>query len=89
MDITHDKIDTEDGKKQDFFCRKIKLYGDLSDEQRKKLLEIANKCPVHRTMESNIRIDSALEEWHQINQMKHPKFNQKLYVFGYFMLQYR
>ncbi len=35
----------------------IELVGPLSDEQRSKLLEIAKKCPVHRTLvsETNIR----------------------------------
>lgn len=33
--------------------RHIKLEGDLTDEQRERLLEIANKCPVHRTMTNN------------------------------------
>jgi putative redox protein len=40
--------------------REIKLEGDLSDEQRQKLLEIASKCPVHKTLTGQIRIDSAL-----------------------------
>ena len=34
----------------------IQLAGSLSDEQRSKLLEVANKCPVHRTLESKIII---------------------------------
>ncbi len=35
----------------------VELVGPLSDEQRSKLLEIAKKCPVHRTLvsETNIR----------------------------------
>jgi putative redox protein len=36
--------------------RDIQLGGSLSDEQRSKLLEIANKCPVHRTLTSEIHI---------------------------------
>ena len=36
--------------------REIALGGPLSDEQRVKLLEIANKCPVHRTLKSEIDI---------------------------------
>jgi len=36
------------------------LAGDLSDEQRARLLAIAEKCPVHRTLTSEIRIDSRL-----------------------------
>lgn len=40
--------------------RVIDFTGDLDDAQRAKLLEIANKCPVHRTLESKIHIDSRL-----------------------------
>ena len=40
--------------------REIGLKGDLSDEQRNGLLAIAEKCPVHRTLISEIRIDSRL-----------------------------
>ena len=36
--------------------RHISLEGALSAEQRKRLLEIADKCPVHRTLESEIEI---------------------------------
>jgi putative redox protein len=36
--------------------REITMEGALSDEQRKKLLEIADKCPVHRTLTSEISI---------------------------------
>jgi putative redox protein len=36
--------------------RVITLEGDLTAEQRKRLLEIADKCPVHRTLTSEINI---------------------------------
>jgi putative redox protein len=36
--------------------RDIHFAGPLTDEQRSKLLEIANKCPVHRTLTSEIDI---------------------------------
>ncbi len=36
----------------------IHLTGALTDEQRAKLLEIANKCPVHRTLTSEIEIQT-------------------------------
>jgi putative redox protein len=36
----------------------IHLTGSLTDEQRSRLLEIANKCPVHRTLESEIDIET-------------------------------
>ena len=39
----------------------LKIDGDLSEEQRKKLLEIAHKCPVHRTLISPTRVDIATE----------------------------
>jgi putative redox protein len=38
----------------------IELAGTLSAEQRSKLLEIANKCPVHRTLVSEINIRTRL-----------------------------
>lgn len=38
----------------------IHLTGPLTDEQRSKLLEIAGKCPVHRTLTSEIDIQSRL-----------------------------
>ena len=38
----------------------VELHGDLTDEQRKRLLDIANRCPVHRTLTSEIDIRSRL-----------------------------
>ena len=40
--------------------REIAISGALTDDQRSKLLEIANRCPVHRTLTSEIKIDSSL-----------------------------
>ncbi|NQV96080.1 MAG: OsmC family protein [Sphingomonadales bacterium] len=36
--------------------RSITLQGGLTEAQREKLLEIAQKCPVHRTLENRIDI---------------------------------
>ncbi len=36
--------------------REIALFGDLSDEQQQRLLEIAERCPVHRTLVSEVQI---------------------------------
>jgi putative redox protein len=44
----------------DVIDRAIELEGPLDDEQRQKLLEIANKCPVHRTLTGTIRIKTSL-----------------------------
>jgi len=46
--------------KIDKITRQIELHGDLSEEQRVSLLNIANKCPVHRTLTSKIIIDTEL-----------------------------
>lgn len=40
--------------------RDIELEGELTAEQRTRLLEIANKCPVHRTLTSEVNIRSRL-----------------------------
>lgn len=56
-----DCVDCENGNaKIDHIDRKIELHGNLSPEQREKLLEIANKCPVHRTLTSKILITTEL-----------------------------
>ena len=44
----------------DHIDREIELVGALSDEQRARLLEMADKCPVHRTLTSKIVIDTRL-----------------------------
>lgn len=44
----------------DHIEREIELDGPLTDEQRERLVEIAERCPVHRTLESEIRIVTAL-----------------------------
>ncbi len=41
--------------------RDIALEGDLTPEQRQRLLEIANKCPVHRTLHSEVWVATRLE----------------------------
>ncbi|MDR5756682.1 OsmC family protein [Caballeronia sp. LZ035] len=40
--------------------RRITLAGPLSDEQRERLLQIANACPIHKVLSGPIHIDSAL-----------------------------
>jgi len=37
-------------EKIDVFKRNIELFGNLDEKQRQRLLEIANKCPVHKTL---------------------------------------
>lgn len=59
--LSHEKIDV-DGRKVDRIERRITLDGDLSSEQRERLLEIANKCPMYRTLQSDITIDSRIAD---------------------------
>ena len=40
--------------------RELAVAGELNEEQRNKLLEIAGKCPVHRTLTSEIDIRTTL-----------------------------
>ncbi|MEN8195951.1 MAG: alpha/beta fold hydrolase [Pseudomonadota bacterium] len=42
--------------------REIDISGPLDDEQRKRLLQIADKCPVHRTLTSEIKIRTRAAE---------------------------
>ena len=49
--------ETKEGK-LDQIERELSFSGMLSDEQRTRLLEIAEKCPVHRTLTSEISIMS-------------------------------
>ncbi len=68
MVLKHDKIhaadcaicETKDGK-VDRIERWIEFNGPLSDEQQRRLLEIADRVPVHRTLTSKIVITTRLE----------------------------
>ena len=53
------ECDTRDGK-IDSFEREIELVGPLDQEQRARLLEIADKCPVHRTLHREVRVTTTL-----------------------------
>lgn len=48
--------------KLDHFERIIELEGNLTQEQIARLLEIADRCPVHRTLEREVRISTVLQE---------------------------
>ncbi len=59
VELSHDKLEI-DGVQRDRITRHITLEGDLSPEQRQRLLEIANKCPVHRALSQSIQLDCTL-----------------------------
>ena len=67
--LTHDRIHADDcegcedpASRIDRITREVGLNGALDDEQRARLLQIAAKCPVHRTLTSQPQIvDRVLE----------------------------
>jgi putative redox protein len=65
VDITHGKRHAEDcadcedkSARIDVFRREIRLDGPLDAEQRARLMEIADRCPVHRTLTGTVRIET-------------------------------
>lgn len=46
----------------DRFERELLLVGNLTDEQRNRMLEIADRCPVHRTLHSEVEVRTALAD---------------------------
>jgi len=67
--LHHEKIharDCEDCEKKagrvDRIIREIDVQGPLDDEQRERLRQIADMCPVHRTLHSEVNIQTVLKE---------------------------
>jgi putative redox protein len=67
VSVVHDKVHAEDCEdcesgagKIDEFRRSIALVGELTDEQRARMLEIADRCPVHRTLHGETKVRSKL-----------------------------
>ncbi len=65
--LQHEKIHCEDcegvegpGARIDHFTRAISLEGALDDSQRERLLRIADRCPVHRTIERPAEVQTSL-----------------------------
>jgi putative redox protein len=65
--LSHERVhakDCEDCETKDVMLDEIRsrihLAGDLDKTQRKRLLEIAARCPINRTLSSEIRIRSEL-----------------------------
>ncbi|WP_299928155.1 bifunctional alpha/beta hydrolase/OsmC family protein [uncultured Pelagimonas sp.] len=65
VDVVHDKVHAQDAEtakdtRVDRFVRRICFDGTLSEDQIQRLLEIADECPVHRTLEKGAQIDTEL-----------------------------
>jgi putative redox protein len=58
------KVDCEDcadrGARLERIERELELFGPLSEEQRARLAEIADRCPVHRTLTEHVEIVTKL-----------------------------
>ena len=63
IELAHDKVLAQDGKSSvDHFSRVIQVKGDLTDAQRLRLLEIAERCPVSLTLGRAAVVESKLAE---------------------------
>ena len=68
--LKHEKVHVEDGEtseknasaKIDRIERELEFEGPLDESQRKRLLEIADKCPVHRTLHGDIQVVTSINE---------------------------
>ncbi len=67
--LAHRKIHADDCAdcetktgKIDVIDRVVEVDGDLTDAQRRRLLEIADRCPVHRTLHAEVKVRSRLAE---------------------------
>lgn len=64
VEVTHDKVHAQDAEgnspRIDSFTRVIRLSGDLDEAQMQRLLEIADKCPVHKTLEAGAEVITQL-----------------------------
>lgn len=63
VELSHEKSHAKDCErcvtsegKLDVVYRKVEITGDLDEEQRARLMEIADRCPVHRTLTGTIEI---------------------------------
>lgn len=68
-EVRHGKIHARDCEKcesktgkVDRFERVLELRGDLDDTQKQRLLEIADRCPVHRTLNEEVEIRTRLAD---------------------------
>jgi uncharacterized OsmC-like protein len=64
VELDHSRVHVRDCEecevkdvKLDYFRKRVTLRGPLTEEQRARLAEISQRCPVHRTLTGTIRID--------------------------------
>ena len=47
-------------KKIDVFERRLEIHGNLDEKQRERILQIANKCPVHKTLHGAVEVETSI-----------------------------
>jgi len=57
IDLNQEKEGTE---MHSNFEQKIEIIGDLDEKQRERMLLIASKCPVHKTLKGEVKIETTL-----------------------------
>ena len=67
--VRHGKVHAEDCEdceskdgRIDHFERELVLEGNLAEAERQRLLEIADRCPVHRTLHAEVKVRTALAD---------------------------
>ena len=58
----NDARDLSEKSKIEFIDRYLELSGNLTDEQRKRITEIADKCPVHKTLTNGLQVNTTLKD---------------------------
>ncbi|HEY1393812.1 MAG TPA: OsmC family protein [Methylibium sp.] len=60
VQIEHEETKAADGRVRYQLRRQLHIEGELSAEERQRLLEIANKCPIHRVLTGEISVGTSL-----------------------------
>ena len=68
-EIAFERIDAIDGS--------IQLVGDLDEAQRRRLLDIAGRCWMHRTLSAGVDIRFHLDETPHVDSLRQTIFEQK------------
>jgi len=58
--VTHSQRKTTEGETKAVFKRVLNVTGNLDDKARGRLVDIANKCPVHKMLEHGNIIETSL-----------------------------
>jgi putative redox protein len=67
--VRHEKVHAKDCEdcetaagRIDEFVRELVIEGEISEQQRQRMLEIADRCPVHRSLHSEVKIRTVIAD---------------------------